>query len=29
MIKKISKTERIDLKGKNYKEIADELKTEE
>lgn len=29
LIKKISKAERIDLKGKNYKEIADELKTEE
>ena len=29
LIKKISKAERIDLKWKNYKEIADQLKTEE
>ena len=29
LIKKISKAERVDLKWKNYKEIADQLKTEE
>jgi hypothetical protein len=29
LIKKISKAERIDLKGNNYKEIANQLKTEE
>ena len=29
LIKKISKAEKVDLKWKNYKEIADQLKTEE
>ena len=29
LIKKISKAERVDLKWKNYKEIADQLKTDE
>ena len=29
LIKKISKAKRVDLKWKNYKEIADQLKTEE